>query len=153
MINHDGKFCVTGSTSRQAASAGLRPHQFGAITFDAFHINSPLFFTSSTTYSSMYRQTQPGDREFPPWFVPNHGEPNFDDGFGHIFLMYWEMAGEADKKIVEGWKADADRILIFVDRFILFHRHNTNCGVHSGRSTRPTGQHRLSPLKYLSPSC
>ena len=28
--------------------------------------------------------------------------------------MYMEMASEEDKKMAEGWKADADGILIFV---------------------------------------
>jgi hypothetical protein len=42
------------------------------------------------------------------------GVSDFVDGSGHIFSMYLEMATEEDKKMVEGWKADADGILIFV---------------------------------------
>jgi hypothetical protein len=34
--------------------------------------------------------------------------------------MYLEMAGEEDKKMVEGWKADADGILIFVRLCVLY---------------------------------
>ena len=33
--------------------------------------------------------------------------------------MYLEMATEEDKKMVEGWKADADGILIFVCLYLL----------------------------------
>ncbi len=39
---------------------------------------------------------------------------DFVDGSGPIFSMYLEMATEEDKKMVEGWKAEADGILIFV---------------------------------------
>ena len=38
----------------------------------------------------------------------------FVDGSGPIFSMYMEMATEEDKKMAENWKADADRVLIFV---------------------------------------
>jgi hypothetical protein len=47
------------------------------------------------------------------------GEANFIDGSGPIFTMYMEMASEEDKKIAEGWKADADGILIFVRHYLL----------------------------------
>lgn len=33
--------------------------------------------------------------------------------------MYWDIVGEEDKKMVEGWKADADRILTFVGVYLL----------------------------------
>ena len=33
--------------------------------------------------------------------------------------MYYEMATEEDKKMVEDWKADADGILIFVRRCLI----------------------------------
>ncbi|SRR6266702_2708242 len=58
-----------------------------------------------------------GGHPYPPPSVPTQvtqGEPNFIDGSGPIFSMYLEMAGEEDEKMVEGWKADADGILIFV---------------------------------------
>ncbi|KAH9021516.1 hypothetical protein EDB85DRAFT_2278440 [Lactarius pseudohatsudake] len=45
------------------------------------------------------------------------GMSNFVDGSGPIFSMYLEMATEEDKKMVEGWKADADGILIFTGLF------------------------------------
>ena len=32
--------------------------------------------------------------------------------------MYMEMASEEDKKMAEGWKADADGILIFVRHYL-----------------------------------
>jgi hypothetical protein len=38
----------------------------------------------------------------------------FFDSAGDIFSMYLEFAREEDKKMAEGWKADADGILIFV---------------------------------------
>ncbi len=44
---------------------------------------------------------------------------NFVDGSGPVFSMYLEMATEEDKKMVEGWKADADGILIFVRLYLL----------------------------------
>ncbi|KAN0140596.1 hypothetical protein V8E53_001805, partial [Lactarius tabidus] len=47
----------------------------------------------------------------------SQGEHGFIDGSGPIFSMYLEMAGEEDKKMVEGWKADADGILIFTGLF------------------------------------
>ena len=37
--------------------------------------------------------------------------------------MYLEMAAEEDKKMAEGWKADADRILITI-----FVRHSLSSG-------------------------
>jgi hypothetical protein len=45
------------------------------------------------------------------------GEHGFIDGSGLIFSMYLEKAGEEDKKVVEGWKAYADGILIFTGLF------------------------------------
>jgi hypothetical protein len=50
----------------------------------------------------------------------SQGEHGFIDGSGPIFSMYLEMAGEEDKKMVEGWKADADGILIFVRLCVLY---------------------------------
>lgn len=38
----------------------------------------------------------------------------FSDASGPLFTMYLEMAEEEDKKMAESWKADADRILVFV---------------------------------------
>jgi len=34
--------------------------------------------------------------------------------------MYLEMAAEEDKKMAENWKGDADGILIYVRRYVLF---------------------------------
>jgi hypothetical protein len=45
---------------------------------------------------------------------------DFADGSGPIFSMYLEIATEEDKKMAESWKDDADGILIFVCRYILF---------------------------------
>ena len=39
--------------------------------------------------------------------------------------MYLEMAAEEDKKMAEGWKADADGILIFVRHYL-----PVPCAVH-----------------------
>ncbi|KAH9057218.1 hypothetical protein EDB87DRAFT_1121937 [Lactarius vividus] len=61
-----------------------------------------------------------GSHEYPPRFVPNHapqGEPSFDDGSMPIFSMYLETAAEEDNKMAEGWKADADGILLFTGLF------------------------------------
>jgi len=44
---------------------------------------------------------------------------DFVDGSGPIFSMYLKMATEADKKMVENWKADVDGILIFVSLYLL----------------------------------
>ncbi len=63
-----------------------------------------------------------GDHPYPLQSAPiqaTQGEPNFIDGSGPIFSMYLEMATEEDKKMVEGWKADADGILIFVRLYLL----------------------------------
>ena len=43
----------------------------------------------------------------------------FFDSAGDIFSMYLEFAREEDKKMAEGWKADADGILIFVGFYLL----------------------------------
>ncbi|KAH9071381.1 hypothetical protein EDB83DRAFT_247958, partial [Lactarius deliciosus] len=61
-----------------------------------------------------------GDHSYPPQSAPTQeprGMSNFVDGSGPIFSMYLEMATEEDKKMVEGWKADADGILIFTGLF------------------------------------
>ncbi|KAH9057283.1 hypothetical protein EDB87DRAFT_1823795 [Lactarius vividus] len=47
----------------------------------------------------------------------SRGMYNFVDGSGPIFSLYLEMATEEDKKMVEGWAADADGILIFTGLF------------------------------------
>ena len=47
----------------------------------------------------------------------SEGEPNFMDGSDPLFTMYNEMAREEDKKTVEIWKADTDRILFFVSAY------------------------------------
>jgi len=41
---------------------------------------------------------------------------HFDD-FGDIFSMYLERSNEENKKLVEGWKVDADGMLIFAGVF------------------------------------
>ena len=43
---------------------------------------------------------------------------NFVDSSGPIFSMYLQMAEDEDKKMAEGWKADADGILIFVRHYL-----------------------------------
>ncbi|KAH9057273.1 hypothetical protein EDB87DRAFT_1686554 [Lactarius vividus] len=63
-----------------------------------------------------------GDNQYPPQSAPtrnlaSHGMSNFVDGSGPIFSMYLEMASEEDEKVAEGWKADADGILIFTGLF------------------------------------
>jgi hypothetical protein len=45
----------------------------------------------------------------------------FTDASDQIFTMYNEMAGEEDRKMAESWKADADRILIFVSYITQYH--------------------------------
>ena len=62
-----------------------------------------------------------GDPQYPPQLAPiqaPQGASNFVDGSGPIFSMYVEMASEEDKKMAEGWKADADGILIFVCHYL-----------------------------------
>ncbi len=62
------------------------------------------------------------DDQYPPHSAPNQasqGMSNFVDGSGPIFSMYLGMATECDKKMVENWKADADRTLIFVGLYLL----------------------------------
>ncbi|KAH9057260.1 hypothetical protein EDB87DRAFT_1812171, partial [Lactarius vividus] len=61
-----------------------------------------------------------GYHQYPPQLAPTQeprGTSNFVDGSGPIFSMYLEMATEEDKKMVEGWKADADGIIIFTGLF------------------------------------
>ncbi|KAI9434044.1 hypothetical protein H4582DRAFT_2060436 [Lactarius indigo] len=61
-----------------------------------------------------------GDRPYPPQSAPvqeSHGTPIFVDGSGPIFSMYLKTAKEDDEKMAEGWKADADSILVFTGLF------------------------------------
>jgi hypothetical protein len=83
--------------------------------------------------------------------------------------MYLEKAGEEDKKVVEGWKADADGILIFVrlchlclaalanatfiDWFILCCCRIVDLSIHPRHSTKPAGHLQLLPRKYISSYC
>ncbi len=63
-----------------------------------------------------------GHHQYPPQSAPTRvpqGMSDFVDGSGPIFSMYLEMATEEDKKMAEGWKADADGILIFVRLYLL----------------------------------
>ena len=69
--------------------------------------------------------------------------------------MYFQMATEEDKKMVESWKADADGILIFVrlyppimcfmpdsmviDWSILRRCRNVDLGVYTGYSRESSG--------------
>lgn len=73
---------------------------------------------NSPTWLYLCRSYLPvGNYQDPPQSASNYApqrEPNVSDGSEHIFSMYWEMAGEEDKRMAEGWKVDADRILIFV---------------------------------------
>jgi hypothetical protein len=65
----------------------------------------------------------PDDHQHPPKTTQtpaSQGISNFVDGSGPIFSMYLDMAEEEDKKMAEGWKADADGILIFVRLCLLF---------------------------------
>jgi hypothetical protein len=41
-------------------------------------------------------------------------EFDLSDGSEALFSMYLDRAIEEDKKMVEGWKGDADGILVFV---------------------------------------
>ncbi|KAH8988779.1 hypothetical protein EDB86DRAFT_2854503, partial [Lactarius hatsudake] len=61
-----------------------------------------------------------GDHPYPPQSAviqEPRGTSNFVDGSGPIFSMYLETATEEDKKMAEGWAADADGILIFTGLF------------------------------------
>ncbi|KAI0261639.1 hypothetical protein BC834DRAFT_461903 [Gloeopeniophorella convolvens] len=48
---------------------------------------------------------------------PPNMESGFTDGSGALFSMYLERAEEEDKKLTEGWKGDADGILVFTGLF------------------------------------
>ncbi|KAH9045868.1 hypothetical protein EDB83DRAFT_1549519 [Lactarius deliciosus] len=112
-----------------------------------------------------------GDHPYLPQSAPiqePRGAPDFVDDSGPIFSMYLEMATEEDKKMVEGWKADADGILIFVrhristlctashpslvDWFVLCCCRVVDLGVHPGHSTEPSGHFQLLSRKYLPDS-
>ncbi|KAH9035162.1 hypothetical protein EDB83DRAFT_2525112 [Lactarius deliciosus] len=62
------------------------------------------------------------------------------------------MATEENKKMVDGWKADADGILIFTSIFSQFlcSCRIVDLSVHSGHSTEPTGHFQFIPHQYLS---
>jgi hypothetical protein len=46
---------------------------------------------------------------------------NPSDGSGALFSMYLDRAIAEDKEMVESWKADADKILVFVSLPITSH--------------------------------
>jgi hypothetical protein len=48
-------------------------------------------------------------------------ENNFSDGSGALFSMYLDRAEEEDKKMADGWKGDADGILVFVSPNLTSH--------------------------------
>jgi hypothetical protein len=82
--------------------------------------------------------------------------------------MYLEMIGEEDKKMAEGWKADADGILIFVgsylqlcalhilrvlDWFIFRSSGDVDLSINSVYSAKLAGRPHIPRRKYLSDSC
>ena len=70
--------------------------------------------------------TLAADEGDPQYFPPSaqnqepKGISDHVDGSGPIFSLYLEMAAEEDKKMADNWKDDADGILIFVRRDLLF---------------------------------
>ena len=80
--------------------------------------------------------------------------------------MYLEMATKDDKKLIEGWKAEAEGIFIFVYYYLLqvlptLHLIGIDGSIlrcccvvdysfHSGTSTKSTGHLELLPCQYLS---
>ena len=78
------------------------------------------YLTTLSSLSSPTPATQIGASDH-----PTYGTSSFVDGSGPIFSMYLEMAAEEDKKMAEGWKADADGILIFVRHYL-----PVPCAVH-----------------------
>jgi hypothetical protein len=56
------------------------------------------------------------DDQYPPraQTLEQREESNFSDGSGPLFSMYLDRAEEEDKKMAEGWKGDAEGILVFV---------------------------------------
>jgi hypothetical protein len=77
--------------------------------------------------------------------------------------MYLKRAEEEDKRTVEGWKEEADKVFLFVsvclpcrtsarsrviDWFILRRRRVFDHNVNSRHSSEPTGHIQLLPRKY-----
>ena len=111
-----------------------------------------------------------GDHQYPPLSAQNQesrGMSDHVDGSGPIFSLYLEMAAEEDKKMTENWKEDADSILIFVRRYLLFPNFmyaNTqvidwiilcccrilDLSVDSGPPAKPAGHIQLLPCQYVS---
>lgn len=81
--------------------------------------------------------------------------------------MYLEMVGEEDRKMAEGWKADAEGILIFVsfylsfvlhnlaviDRFIFRSRGDINLNINPIYSAKLARRPHVLCRKHLSGSC
>ena len=84
-----------------------------------------------------------GVRPYPPLSAltqETQGGHNFIDGSGPIFSMYSEMASEEDTKMAESWKADADRVFLFVSVFLPYrtsHPFKGHRPVYSLLSSRP----------------
>ena len=67
----------------------------------------------------VYAAARPCPKQILPEYLerglrPSKKGSNFSDSSGPLFSMYSETAKTEDDKMVEGWKTDADGILIFV---------------------------------------
>jgi hypothetical protein len=86
-----------------------------------------LFYVTLFLAILIYPCCRIGDQLYPPPSAQNQeskGISDHVDGSGPIFSMYSEMAAEEDKKMAESWKDDADGILIFVRRHLLFLKYS-----------------------------
>lgn len=96
------------------------------------------------------------------------GESDLSDGSESLFSMYLNRTIPEDREMVESWKADADKILVFVGHTISYtpYVHNVECadrcilcygrGIsrngHPKYSAELAGHLRLLSCKYLPAS-
>ena len=84
-------------------------------------IGTGIFFVYSSTYFTIFKFRRPstGESRVSPDQPDNlQGGWGFTDPSGPLFSMHLDMAEGHDKKKTDRWKADADRILIFVSGHI-----------------------------------
>ena len=124
---------------------------------------------ASPTISPLYVVSDDRGRPRSGATQPLPGESDFLDSSEPLFSMYSKIA-EEDNKIAEGWKTDADGILIFVSPRAPINTHTTlmnrntidwsllggcrcaACGDCSGPEAKLPGYLRILSRKYLAGS-
>ena len=124
----------------------------------------PPHFTHTVTRTGNFRYTSPRL----PQSRHSQVDSSLDDGSWPLFNMYLSTAKEEDTAMAEGWKADAEGILLFVSAYftvrvfevnsgirvvdwsVLCHRRILALRVHADPPARLAGEPGFSSCKCLS---